>query len=101
VASLKVAVDADGVVLQTADDLPLARLTTARNLKWATLIKEGAALVLFQGDGTVAEEFKIAHPENLMSFDAGEVELRPPGYKPKAPVVVPKRKKALRPGDDL
>ena len=99
--SLKVAVDADGVMLQTADDLPLARLTTAHHLKWASLVKEGAALVLFQGDGIAVEEFKIAHPENLMSFDAGEVELRPPGSKPRTPPVVPKRKKPLRIGDDL
>ena len=99
--SLKAAVDADGVMLLTADDLPLARLTTAHNLKWAALVKEGAALTLFQGDGCVVEEFKIAHPENLMSFDAGEVELRPPGSKPRTPTVVPKRKKSLRIGDDL
>ena len=101
-ASLKVAVDGDGVMLQTADDLPVARLTTAHNLKWAVLVKEGAALVLFQGDGCVVEEFKIAHPENLMAFDAGEVELRPPGSKRPTPSAAPKRgKAALRPGDDL
>lgn len=99
--ALKVVVDADGVMLQTAGDLPLARLTTEHHLKWAALVKEGAALVLFQGDGIVVEEFKIAHPENLMSFDAGEVELRPPGSKPRTPPVVPKRKKTLRIGDDL
>ncbi|MEO6741047.1 MAG: hypothetical protein ABIP20_12400, partial [Chthoniobacteraceae bacterium] len=99
--SLKVAVTAEGVVLQTADDLPLARLTSAHNLKWAALAKEGAALLLFQGDGCVAEEFRIAHPENLMSFDAGHVEIAPPGTKPPKAVVVPKRRKALRPGDDL
>ena len=99
--SLKVAVDADGVMLLTAGDLPLARLTTAHHLKWAALVKEGAALTLFQGDGSVVEEFKITHPENLMSFDAGEVELRPPGSKAKTPTVAPKRGKPIRIGDDL
>ena len=99
--SLKIVVDADGAVLKTVDDLPLSRLTMAGSLKWATLVKEGTALTLFQGDGCVVEEFKIAHPENLMSFDAGEVELRPPGSKPRTPVSAPKRKKTLRPGDDL
>jgi hypothetical protein len=53
----------------------------------------------------IVEEFKIAHPENMMSFDAGDFELKPPGAKvekPKnTPGVEPKRKKALRPGDDL
>ena len=99
--SLKVAVTTEGVLLQTADDLPLARLTSAHDLKWAALVKEGAALLLFQGDGCVTEEFKIAHPENLMSFDAGHVELKPPGTKPKKTDPAPKRTKALRPGDDL
>ena len=99
--SLKITVDADGVMLQTTGDLPLARLTSAHHLKWATLVKEGAALVLFQGDGIAVEEFKIAHPENLMSFDAGDVEIRPPGSKPKKPDPAPKRTKALRIGDDL
>lgn len=99
--ALKIAVDAEGAVLKTADDLPLSRLTKAGNLKWAALVKEGTSLALFQGDGCVVEEFKIAHPENLMSFDAGEVELRPPGSKPRTPAAVPKRKKPLRPGDDL
>jgi hypothetical protein len=96
--SLKSVVDADGVLLKTADDLPLQRLTTAHKLKWAALVREGAALTLFQGDGCVVEEFKIAHAENLMSFDAGEIELKPPGTKP---AVAPKRSKAKRPGDDL
>ena len=96
-ASLKISVDADGVILKTADDLPLARLTTAHNLKWAALVKEGAALVLFQGDGCVVEEFKISHSENLMSFDGGDVELRPPGSR----LTPPKRGKPKRIGDDL
>jgi len=100
-ASLKVAVDADGVVLFTADDLPLTRLTSAHHLKWAALVKEGAALALFQGDGIAVEEFKIAHPENLMSFDAGDVEIKPPGSKPKKPDFAPKRTKPVRIGDDL
>jgi hypothetical protein len=100
-ASVKVAVEAEGVVLKTSDDLPLVRLTTAHNLKWAALVKEGAALTLFQGDGCVVEEFKIAHPGNLMSFDAGDIEIRPPGSKPRKPDLTPKRSKALRPGDDL
>ena len=99
--SLKVAVTPEGVMLQTADDLPLARLTSAHNLKWAALVKEGAALLLFQGDGCVVEEFKIAHAENLMSFDAGDIELKPPGTKPRKTEPAPKRTKPLRPGDDL
>ena len=104
--ALKIAVTDEGVVLQTADDLPLARITSAHDLKWATLVKEGPALLLFQGDGVVTEEFKIAGAQNLMSFDAGEVELKPPGTKPKKPDLkkpdlAPKRTKPLRRGDEL
>lgn len=99
--SLKAVVTPEGVVLQTADNIPLARLTSAHDLKWAVLVKEGPALFLFQGDGCAAEEFKIAHPENLMSFDAGHVELAAPGTKPRKVEGAPKRTKALRPGDDL
>jgi hypothetical protein len=74
-------------------------------LKWAALVKEGSALTLFQSDGVVVEEFKIANPKDMMSFDAGDFELKPPGAKsakPKdAPALAPKRTKPLRPGDDL
>jgi len=103
--ALKVKVDAEGAILTTQDDLPLTRVTTAANLKWAVLVKEGAALVLFQSDGVVVEEFKIAKPENMMSFDAGDFELKPPGAKTAPPKgttdPAPKRSKPLRPGDDL
>ncbi len=99
--ALKAVVTPEGVMLQTADNLPLARLTSAHDLKWAALVKEGPSLLLFQGDGCAAEEFKIAHPENLMSFDAGQVELVAPGVKARKIEVAPKRAKALRPGDDL
>jgi hypothetical protein len=96
--SVKVAFDAVGALLKTADDLPLTHLTATANLKWTALVKEAAALLLFQGDGGVAEEFKIARPDNMMSFEAGDYELRAPGAKPGP---AQKRSKPLRPGDDL
>ena len=103
--SVKVSVDAKGAVLTTKDGLPLTHLSDTPRLKWAALVQEGAALVLFQSDGAVIEEFKIAHPENMMSFDAGEYVLKPPGAKTTAPKdkpgLAPKRTKPLRPGDDL
>lgn len=98
-------VEPAGAVLQTADGLPLAGLTATPNLKWAVLVAEGPGLRVFQSDGSVVEEFKIANPENMMAFDAGEFELKPPGAKPAKPKTgadpVPKRNKPLRPGDDL
>jgi hypothetical protein len=103
--SLKVKIDREGTMLVTQNDLPLTRLTTAASLKWAVLVHEGAALTLFQSDGVVVEEFKIAKPENMMSFDAGDLDLKPAGAKsakPKgSPDAAPRRVKPLRPGDDL
>jgi hypothetical protein len=103
--SLKVKIDAEGASLTTESDLPLTRLTATPNLKWAVLAKEGATLSLFQSDGVVVEEFKIEKPENMMSFDAGEVQLKPAGAKNEKPKdgsgAAPKRKRAMRPGDDL
>ena len=102
---VKIVIDAEGAVLTTKDDLPLTHLTNTPGLKWATLVREGTALVLFQSDGTVVEEFQIAHPDAMMSFDAGEYTLKAPGAKITAPkekpALAPKRTKPLRPGDDL
>ena len=102
---VKVSLDAGGAVLTTKDDLPLVHLTHTPHLKWAALVQEGAALVLFQSDGSVVEEFKISHPEAMMSLDAGERTLKAPGAKTAAPKekpsLAPKRAKPLRPGDDL
>jgi len=104
-ASVKVVPGPDGAILQTKEGLPLAHLTVTPNLKWAVLTREGGGLRLFQGDGGVAEEFKLTHQDNLMSFAAGEYELKRPGEKPATPAekpgVVPNRSKPLRPGDDL
>lgn len=99
-ASLKIINDLDGAVLTTVDGLPVSRLTASRNLKWAVLVREGKSPVFFQGDGCVVEEFKITHPENIMTFDAGEIELRPEGNKSGA-TGSNKRAKPKRPGDDL
>jgi hypothetical protein len=102
---VKVAADAEGALLKLSDDLPLTHLTSTANLKWVALVKEGATLVLFQGDGGVVEEFKITRPNNMMSFEAGEYELKPSGVKPGQPGeksgTSPQRSKPLRPGDDL
>jgi hypothetical protein len=73
---VEVAAGPDGAMLVTADGLPLAQLTDAKGLKWCALVPEGKALTLFQGDGAVVEEFKIAKPDNVMSFDAGEYTLK-------------------------
>jgi hypothetical protein len=75
-AALQVVVDAEGALLKTADGLPLAHLSDTKGLKWAALVREGKAVLLFQGDGAVVEEFKLGRPEQFMAFDAGEYTLK-------------------------
>jgi hypothetical protein len=65
-----------GAILTTADGLPLVQLTETKGLKWCALVQEGKGLTLFQSDGAVVEEFRIAKPGNVMSFDAGEYTLK-------------------------
>jgi hypothetical protein len=73
---LQAVITPDGAALSTADGLPLTQVTETKGLKWVALVREGKALLLFQSDGAVVEEFKIGQPENLMSFDAGEYTLK-------------------------
>ena len=73
---VQVVVAPDGAMLCTADGLPLVQLTDAKGLKWCALVPEAKSLTLFQSDGAVVEEFKIAKPDNLMSFDAGDYTLK-------------------------
>ena len=105
VGFVKVLPGPGGAILQTKEGLPLLQLTIAPNLKWVVLAREGGGLRLFQGDGGVVEEFKLKHPDKMMSFAAGEYELKRPGEKPATPAekpgVAPNRSKPLRPGDDL
>ena len=78
-ARLQAVADEKGALLKTAAGLPLVHLSDTPHVKWAALVREGEALVLFQSDGVVVEEFKIGKPANMMSFDAGEYTLRAPG----------------------
>ncbi len=77
-ARLQAGTDEKGALLKTTDGLPLIHLSETPQLKWAALLREGDALVLFQSDGVVVEEFKLGKPANMMAFDAGEYTLRAP-----------------------
>ena len=81
--ALGIATDEAGSFLRTADGLPLIHVTDTQALKWAVLGREGdtKALTLFQSDGAVVEEFRIANPANIMAFDAGEYALASPAQK--------------------
>jgi hypothetical protein len=73
-AELTVSFGANGSFLCTSDGLPLRKLTETSGLLWAVLGSEGKSLelTLFQSDGAVVEEYRIARPSGMMSFDAGE-----------------------------
>jgi hypothetical protein len=65
-----------GSFLQTTDGLPLRRITETPHLRWAVIGREGSGklLTIFQGDGTVVEEFKVRKLAYMMAFDAGDYE---------------------------
>ncbi len=65
-----------GSFLQTIDGLPLRRVTETPHLQWTVIGREGSGklLTVFQGDGTVVEEFKAKKLANMMAFDAGDYE---------------------------
>jgi len=85
---LRAIVDKDGASLATADGLPLCRISETKNIKWAVLGQpaDSQALTFFNSDGAVVEQFQIAKPNQMMSFDAGAVQWKAPApEKPKAP----------------
>jgi hypothetical protein len=71
---LGVSCGVEGSYLCTADGLPLRKLTETAGLLWAVVGSEGKAseITLIQSDGAVVEEYRIAEPSLMMSFDAGE-----------------------------
>lgn len=71
---LGVSIGTTGSFLCTADGLPLRKLTETSGLLWAVVGSESRSseITLVQSDGTVIEEYRIAQPAAMMSFDAGE-----------------------------
>ena len=74
--TVRIATAPGGAVLEAADGLPLIHLSDTPGLKWAVMAREGDAITVLQGDGALVEEFKISKQSNVMSFDAGEYELK-------------------------
>ena len=80
--SVRIAATSTGSVLQSTDGLDLIHLSDTLGLKWAVIGREEnittkeSFITLIQGDGALVEEFKIENQSNLMSFDAGEYELK-------------------------
>lgn len=79
-------VDKEGSYLATSDGLPLCHISGSKALLWAVLGQApgSKALTLFNSDGAVVEEFKIANPANMMTFDAGTIPWTAPAPLPSA-----------------
>lgn len=78
---LSAAFDAEGSYLQTVDGLRLRRISDRSHLTAAWLVR-GEGLAFFQTDAAASDEFSIAGASEMMTFDAGEIELTPAGEKP-------------------
>jgi len=76
---ISVGFDAGGSFLTSGDGLILKRITDTPLLKWAILAQdpESKALVVFQSDGAVVEEYRISAIANMMTFDYGEFSFTP------------------------
>jgi len=72
--------DASGSFIKSAGGLVLKRITDTPFLKWAVISQdpESKALVVFQSDGAVVEEYRIGAIANIMAFEYGEFTLKAP-----------------------
>lgn len=69
--------DAAGSYLRTADGLPLQSISDTRHLARAGFgAANGNAVDVFQDDEAVVEQFHLTGLEQMMAFDAGEIELK-------------------------
>jgi hypothetical protein len=77
IAAVAVDHDESGSFLQTADGLPLQTISETTRLKRTVISARDAKSVdVFQDDGAVVEQFRIADLDRMMAFDAGEIELK-------------------------
>jgi hypothetical protein len=74
---MMIGIDADGSFLKAADGLPLFTISETEALRRALLTVRGSnTLEVFQDDGAVVEEFRVAGVDQMMSFDCGGFELK-------------------------
>ncbi len=75
--TLAVGLDKDGSYLQTADGLPLRTISDTPRLTRVLLTRHGDDVVdAFQDDGSVVEQFRVSHVEQMLAFDGGEFDLK-------------------------
>jgi len=80
---ISIGVDAKGSFLKAGDGLPLCRVSETANLKWASMAREpgSKAVIIFQSDGAVVEEFKVGKLANMVAFDCGDFMFDPAKVK--------------------
>ena len=74
---LAIGFDEDGSFLKTEDGLPLCSVSETPGLTRGLLAAHGSnALDVFQDDGAVVEQFRVAGVDQMMGFDCGGFELQ-------------------------
>jgi hypothetical protein len=77
IVDLAVGFDGDGSYLKTIDELPLCTISETPNLIRAVISKNSEKTVdVWQGDGSVVEQFRISNVDKMMAFDCGDFELK-------------------------
>ncbi len=74
---LLVGYDENGSFIKTADGLPLESIGDTPRLTRVVLLPRGEnSIDVFQDDDSVVEQFRVDDLDQIMAFDAGEIELK-------------------------
>ncbi len=74
---LAVGFDSAGSFLATADGLPLCTISETTRLVRAIIAPvDGKTVDVYQDDGAVVEQFRVAGVDAMMAFDGGEIQLK-------------------------
>lgn len=89
--TLRAAADKSGTGLSTADGLPLLRVTEDSGIGRVMVVQGPSAGTarFFQGDGACVEEYAISKLGDIISFDAGPIQLDASGAAVPPPVFDP------------
>ena len=89
---IRIAKDATGTYLATADGLPLDHISETPHLQWAAMGRPPGSktVTVFESDGAVVAQFSVSRLANMMAFDAGSFELTASAATPTpAPTAAP------------
>lgn len=96
--TLRATADKSGTGLSTADGLPLLRVTEDSGIGRVMVVPGAGAGTarFFQGDGACVEEYAISKLGDIISFDAGPIQLDASGAAVPAPVFDPDESPAAK-----